>query len=125
MKTNIENFTALQNHLDFISKVNECTTFEAIKVYKKLCRIEKRVNRLFTADCNGTSNLTEEEEDKRDGKILQSVNKLVKIPGIFLNGDPRGYSLKIKPETVSELNEKHKINIYTDWGGYGILAPEF
>jgi len=37
---------------------------------------------------------------------------------VFINGDPRGYALKIKDEFVRENN----LTIYQDWGGYGILA---
>ncbi len=97
----------------------------ALEIYRKLHRIEARCNRVFTDECNGTSKLTEEQEEKRDAKILNQVEELV--PGcktIFLNGDPRGYALKIKESEVRELREKG-ISIYTDWGGYGILAPEF
>ena len=40
---------------------------------------------------------------------------------IFLNGDPRGYALKIKDDFIRD----NKVNIYKDWGGYGIFAPDF
>jgi hypothetical protein len=99
---------------------------DALNLYKKLHRIEARCNRLFTNECNGTSNLTVEQEEKRDARILQQVKDL--LPGlktIFLNGDPRGYALKIKPEEQIELRENKGINLYSDFGGYGILAPEF
>ena len=83
------------------------------------------MNRIFTNECNGHSDLIEEQEEKRDAKVLKQVKDL--LPGlktIFLNGDPRGYSLKIKPEEREELRNKD-INLYSDFGGYGILAPEF
>lgn len=98
---------------------------EALELYKKLHRIEARCSRLFTNECNGVNCLTEEAEEKRDAKILQQVKNLV--PGlntIFLNGDPRGYALKFKPEEREQLRDKG-INFYSDFGGYGILAPEF
>jgi hypothetical protein len=40
---------------------------------------------------------------------------------IFLNGDARGYALKIQDDYVRDNN----LDIHKDWGGYGILAPEF
>jgi hypothetical protein len=41
-----------------------------------------------------------------------------KLPqGFFINGDPRGYSLKIDGAAVPQ-------GLETDWGQYGILAPE-
>ena len=65
---------------------------------------------------------------KEDAKIRNLVRaKLDKllhyteqdIP-VFLNGDPRGYALKIRDEYV----RAHDLAIHRDWGGYGILAPE-
>ena len=38
---------------------------------------------------------------------------------IFLNLDPRGYALKIDDQDARALD------IYKDWGGYGIICPEF
>ena len=43
-----------------------------------------------------------------------------KIP-VFVNGDPRGYALKIDDSYVKKFNLK----IERDWGGYGIIAPDF
>lgn len=37
----------------------------------------------------------------------------------FVNTDPRGYALKIRI-THEEIKE---FNLYTDWGGYGIIVP--
>lgn len=36
--------------------------------------------------------------------------------GLIINGDPRGYALKIEPEHAGDLIK--------DWGGYGIVAPD-
>ena len=84
------------------------------------------MNRLMCDECNGTRPGTEEENEKKDEKVIDRVKKLLPVAtGVFLNGDPRGYTLKIKSEDVKTLNEAGKINIYQDWGGYGILAPEF
>ena len=38
----------------------------------------------------------------------------------FINTDPRGYALKLNITAI----EQAKYDIYRDWGGYGILAPE-
>ena len=43
---------------------------------------------------------------------------------VFINYDARGYTLKIKSEYVAKLRQDGK-NIFTDFGGYGILAPQF
>ena len=36
--------------------------------------------------------------------------------GFFVNGDPRGYALKLDSEHGGAVSRR-------DWGGYGILAP--
>ncbi len=98
---------------------------ESLELYKKLHRLEARVNRENTNDCNGISNLTEEQEEKRDRRRFNSFQSLLPgVSGLFINGDPRGYALKMHVKNTQELRDKG-INLYTDWGGYGILSPEF
>ena len=43
------------------------------------------------------------------------------ISNIFVNGDCRGYALKIDDKYIRENN----IKLHCDWGGYGIIAPDF
>ena len=38
---------------------------------------------------------------------------------LFINGDCRGYALKLEDDVARDLA------IYKDWGGYGIIAPDF
>jgi hypothetical protein len=51
-------------------------------------------------------------------------------PGFFVNGDPRGYALKLDPEApqVEGLPSAKALiesaRLHRDWGGYGILSPE-
>jgi hypothetical protein len=52
--------------------------------------------------------------------ILNPINPDV----LYVNGDPRGYGLKIESEEKNRLYQQENINIYSDMGGYGILAPE-
>jgi hypothetical protein len=123
MKTkNVEQYV---RHINNLKEIAGLDTFEqAQDLYKKLHRIEARCNRLFTDECNGLSTLTEEQTEKRDGKILQQVNYLLPLTSIFLNGDARGYALKINSAEREDLRERG-INLYSDFGGYGILAPDF
>ena len=44
---------------------------------------------------------------------------------IFVNGDARGYSLKILEEFTTALRNRSNVNIFRDWGGFGIVAPDF
>jgi hypothetical protein len=118
MKIKIENYANLKRHLENLALIANCSEWEALKIYEKLRRIELKANRLATMECNGEI----EGDENRDEKIKKSVLKLLPgLQGFFLNGDPRGYSLKIK-EDVTKLTYP---SLCTDWGGYGILAPEF
>lgn len=89
-------------------------------LYATLRRIEIKAARLATAECNGDATPEGWEE-----KITAAVARVFggKVPeGFFINGDPRGYTLKIRDtspvlETVPGLSR--------DWGRYGILAPDF
>lgn len=88
----------------------------------RLCRqlrsFERQAEILTTDECN-----TGRDHEDELNNILSKVKKLLKtdLDAIFINGDPRGYSLKIKDSYVRE----HNLKIHTDWGGYGILAPDF
>jgi hypothetical protein len=87
---------------------------------KTIHRLEVKAHRLAEDECNGI----EVKENWEDG-ILRSLDRITgfKKLGIpcFVNGDPRGYALKVEDSYIRENN----IDIYRDWGGYGILAPEF
>jgi hypothetical protein len=93
---------------------------DADKLARKVHSIEVKAHRLAEEDCN-TGNTPEDWDEK----ILKSLDKILgfKAKGIpvFVNGDPRGYALKIDDKYVRE----HDLKIHRDWGGYGILAPEF
>lgn len=44
---------------------------------------------------------------------------------VFVDGDPRGYALKIDDADIRALREKGVSFDQRDWGGYGILWPNF
>jgi hypothetical protein len=98
------------------------------KLSRRVHRLEVKAHRLSTARCNGQ--IDGRDYDVLTDKILKSLKKVLSmndtyqpqctIP-IFVNGDARGYALKIKDDYVRE----HDLKIHKDWGGYGILAPEF
>ena len=110
---------------------------------KKLKRLETKAHHATTCLCNtNTLNMlglnrftgydvhqaTDEEQDEFFDKILNGLDKILNfraqnIP-VFINYDPRGYALKIK----SEWTRGYAIaggRIETDFGGYGLIAPEF
>jgi len=96
---------------------------DPIALSKKVHRIETKAHGLAIDYCNGVIS-TEQWEGVSEG-ILESLDKVLNfvnqhIP-VFVNGDARGYTLKIKDSYIRE----HDLTIYRDWGGYGIIAPDF
>lgn len=74
-------------------------------------------------DFNGADeNLVDEFKAIIAERVAATLGKLP--PAFFVNGDPRGYALKIdndKPEGKALIEA---VKLHTDWGGYGILSPE-
>ena len=110
------------------------TGIENVKLCKSLSRLEFKANKIATDWCNGVIN----DDNINDSiePVMKSVYKLLnngiynddrphqkKVP-VFFNGDARGYALKINDSYVKLLQLQGK-NIYTDWGGYGIVCPDF
>lgn len=107
-------------HLNAIFK----TSLDNITLAKRLKTLENKAHRLSEDYCNGLIESCEEWERQTE-IFLKKVDKILDFKKlgdiIFVNGDPRGYALKIYDEVVRVRGLK----IYRDWGGYGILAPEF
>jgi len=99
------------------------TGIEPIELCKKLRKLELQANKLSTDCCNGDIDL--DRWDLKSNLILAKVNLLLSNPNgyvpIFVNGDARGYALKIDDQFVRNNNVK----LHRDWGGYGIIAPDF
>ena len=103
------------------------TERDPVKLCKKLRRLERQGQELALRLCNGPDFDRESEPYEIGERILTRVQVLLgysTIQGlgayvpVFLNRDPRGYSLKIESEAAADLN------IHRDWGGYGIIAPD-
>jgi hypothetical protein len=112
------------------------TGIENTTLCRKLFRLERKANRATTCLCNTNTlhlmelnrftgydveQATEEKQEKFFEDILNEVDKILSFRSkgveVFINYDPRGYAFKIK-------NAKG-MQICTDWGGYGIIAPDF
>ena len=105
------------------------TGLDNVALCKKLHRLENKAHKIATDYCNGDIN--QFEETKLTSKIMTALKKVL-FPdtfgsnpnlwkAVFINLDCRGYALKIKDSYVRENN----LSIYKDWGGYGIICPEF
>ena len=122
MKIKAENTQRFMNHCNLLAHLTKEAPegnawYHGMEVYKKLRRIELKENRRMCSECN-----TGGDDEKASERTRQAVARLLpNLHGFFINGDPRGYTLKVKSETV----KAEYSGMYTDWGGYGILAPEF
>ena len=112
-----------QNHIRALASISNGRR-PPESILRCLRRLENRANAAATAQCNGELYRGQPYRDEAAwerfiahttaevGRILGYVPR-----GLFVNSDPRGYSLKIEGEIPEGM--------HTDWGGYGILAPDF
>lgn len=97
------------------------TGLDAITLCKKLRPLELKANKIATDWCNGV--IDTENIDPIIEPILKKVYAILgkNIAPIVFNGDARGYALKI-PDGYMKANN---LSLYQDWGGYGIICPDF
>jgi len=96
-----------------------------IDAYATLRDLEGRAHKLAEDQCNRP--LSEGYVERTEASILGVLDKLIgfkdaRVP-VFCNGDPRGYGLKINTADADSVDPKRELQ--RDWGGYGILAPDF
>ena len=115
-----ELYSRIQKHGE-----NLCLIFnlseDPIKLSKALFSLENKAHRLTTDECNTGKDHSEALEALRL-KVLKKLGLKPSDPladSIFINGDPRGYAIKIHDQAAKNLA------IHKDWGGFGILAPDF
>lgn len=114
-------------------RARECAK-SGIQLWRKLCELERLAHAGATAYCNGERirlswplfGVREYDfhADENAWESLCSVatdcirNVFGHVPaGFFVNGDARGYALKLDPDEVTIPTGMH-----TDWGRNGILA---
>lgn len=118
----------IKAHGEDLKRVFDISLVDPDTLARKLHRIELEARRLALDYCNGANNVTTENWGELTEKILAKVDNVTgfkrKGVPVFVNGDARGYALKINNAWVKGYQNKGG-RIYTDWGGYGILAPEF
>ena len=111
----------IANHGENLKKVfNLPSDTDPVKLCKKLFSLETKAHRLAEQYCNGDIEM--EQWEAETDKILNAVNKILdyknKGISVFANGDARGYTLKIKAKDTPSY-------LFKDWGGFGIIAPDF
>lgn len=105
------------------------------RISTALFNIEREAHRCAEGYCNGESRTVYCVGERHEFHFASDVNawdNLVKLitdrvraafggtlpPNFFVNGDPRGASLKLEPNSVTG------IGLHQDWGGYQILSPD-
>ena len=86
-------------------------------LYRGLRRIEARGAAHAERLCGDAHYCNDVDHEAVGVAIINAANKLLGTDRVWLNQDPRGYALKV---TLS-VGE----GLHTDWGGYGIIAPDF
>lgn len=115
-------YSQIQKHGENLNKIFK-TDLDPIKLSKKLFSLENKMHHANVMYINGDTEY--DEHEKIEKQVLAAVDKILgykakKIP-VINNDDARGYALKIDDDWIS----KNRVPIYTDMGGYGILAPDF
>ena len=118
---NVKMYRNIFNHGENLKKAfNLPSDTDPVKLCKKLFSLEAKAYKLSMQSCNG--DLEVEQWEAETDKILNAVNKILDYKGkgiaVFANGDARGYTLKIKPQDPPSY-------LFKDWGGFGIIAPDF
>ena len=141
MKPNDNVIAARARHWRALETLSKVPT-SGLALWRKLRRIESLAHAAAEARCNGVPFTAQSKrtydfcgtEDAWDNfctrEILPAVARVLgRIPdGFFINADPRGYALKIRTakcnDGTAEVTAALPDGMQTDWGSYGILAPE-
>jgi hypothetical protein len=103
-----------QHGRNLLNLFPNATITDPVKLCKRLRRAETEAGRLAVDWCNGLIDETTWETVSE--RIRDRVNRILGTDRVRINGDPRGYALKVDLAPGEHL--------HTDWGGYGIIAPD-
>lgn len=112
--------TRLQKYLGALNFVlNVPLTFSALT---ELAEIEREGHQLAEQYCNG--DVSASEHSILENRLIRRVQRLVgDFEALHFNSDPRGHFLKIEDGYMR--TQAQDSGLETDWGGYGILVPEW
>ncbi len=122
MKVSIQTHNILNaaKHIQLLGEMFGVGCINPYATFEILLKAEREAHRQTTKECN--ESVSEEASDKWQERFIARLTKKLgidKMPeGFFINYDPRGYALKMKEKTFPQ-------GLWTYFGGYGILAPEF
>ena len=125
-KKQIEMYQRIEKHgQSIIDTFPNVLIKDPIKLAKALLRLENKAYKLSLDWCNGA--IDQATWEIEGNIVLAKLKKLLGNNGAIIlhNGDARGYALKLTEEWTRKHNEGASNRIYTDMGGYGIIAPDF
>jgi len=110
---------AILNHVFNLQRIYPATAdLGPVSLYKRLHRLEAEAHSAAERYCSYPT--PEGYWEKKEASVLRRVKEILGAgPEILVNGDPRGYALKIQTEAAKYLD------IHKDWGGFGIICPDF
>ena len=120
-----EQETAIRTHGVNLQRIFPATRdLDPLALCRRVRLIEVKAHRLAERQCN--EDMPEKVSDRLDAEIERRIedvlsHKAAQVP-VFVNGDPRGYALKIDDAWMRQNRDKKPLHL--DWGGYGIIAPE-
>mgnify|MGYP005828609177 FL=1 len=114
-----EMYKHIETHGNDLKRIFNIEDIDSIELCKKLFRLENKAHQFATEHCN--YGYSDQEFDAFEDEVLNKVAKILNCEKdiMFLNGDARGYALKFHTDFSRDKN------MYRDWGGYGIVAPDF
>ena len=120
--------TAIRKHGENLLRIfPNATERDPVKLCRSLRRLEAQAERVAIAYCNGELPPDHGYDTTWDRDVRRILDKVDAILGyrqagvpVFVNGDPRGFSLKIEDDWMRE----NKAVLYQDMGNFGIIAPE-
>lgn len=117
---------SLNRHYRFLESLGAFhgVKLDGKKTSMKLWHIEREAHQLATDGCNGVIDSSSDEYTFKEDALINRVYDVLGFEpsGLFLNGDARGYALKIPSEIVDDLY--YKVGFHRDMGGFGILSPD-
>lgn len=115
--------TEQKRHIQTLKHIFPHARWKGEKLLHELNMLERQAHQHAIGLCN--RDISQEEYEQIEASILDALKDMLfgdhssDVP-IFINGDPRGYALKINDGYV----RSHQLPIHRDMGGYGIIAPE-
>lgn len=110
-----ETLARVQQHGNNLLRIfPNATEQDPINLCRKLRRLEAKAHLAAEEYCNGK--LDSFGWIDASVKVVNKVRDLLGSDRAWANADPRGYALKVDLLPGERL--------HTDWGGYGIIAPD-